>query len=1132
MLVIKEEDYNSLWAELQWPGEKFDKVMGYFRKYAGLEEGLSRERLSKLLLDLGKSCYTVRGGVNSITERGDLCWIMSGSNMLSGSQFMCLAGLLDNSTPHSTSSPAGLLRLEMIFMYYDKGNKGYWDMHDWDFLMRDIQYPAENGEKLVPYPLSSDQYINFETLKKLVDTRRLRGTSQLLRVSFENGKLEKEKSLKVIEDSSNVDKSTDNENLIFEINNPINNIEMSGLKEGDVEYVKLSEKTTYSPIIQSRGNQGEKLSSKMNIQKLQVFSPRKKNPEKKSPSKKRLQKQNSGIQEVSNVNQTTSSPRLLTSRETFAEYNTNSSAYQDGVSSYMSRIPVVPNSPSLNCTPMTGFRRSVVPNPYYTFNDGRGILVNQVTPVLPNPIQHMPYQIPVNVPHQQMPVQQFMDPISNYISPHIAAQMNKGVMHSKALDLPMVNSSSIGSEGQNDLQNFNKFQTFGQSLQNVGHSIMSMIPKVFSVPNIMVGASNYSYVSQEDIQKRGSKRLNDEEINTHFQSSPKSIINTNEQPEIKAVYGATRKVSDDHNSVMSSEAMNNGMMLPNFHSTYSNENYPMSIDLSKLNVVSLPGIPENNSNLNSYEVGNTVNEIINSEDFLEAEEVRKSNILSQEIKSKMENITKKPIRIEDVDHFFTFMEQLLYNEIIGSVGLFDKVIERHESSFQLSEKEEILIGPIMQLTTMDQLMLTFALNCVVSHQYSGNSYNQNEGVLGNGVSIDVVGEKIDSLIDLFHRIYRIMYQDLRNEVERNGDTVISSSDIDERRIQNKNSFIGYSFLPYIVKMVWEKVRAAMEGDLDMIETIKDICVVYYHYLLESNGSFVSENNSQESSQVFKYSSVEEMIEVVRQRYVVAIKMLSLNNSAKTNSAEAKKIKNQTSKKGQEPQPDRPASRIGQPSYVKSKTQSHQDHSQFKTQSKSIVQNPRQTQTQICYQNQLRGEGINLILKEVNKNVFVPVAKSRVNHSSPHYPLLTATSSPNYNLIQQESKARDVNSRVTAGGNSSRRSLVLDSGESNPNVVPCILQESVIDTENSCEYHYNKALNHQESVTSKGDIIGGPSITSFTSSANRNYLYTNNTNNNGKVPTNIASYCPAEHALTDKVPETRLERKSRIPSRIL
>ncbi|KAH8581543.1 uncharacterized protein ELE39_002001 [Cryptosporidium sp. chipmunk genotype I] len=1128
MLIIKEEDYNSLWAELQWPGEKFDKVMGYFRRYAGLEEGLSRERLSKLLLDLGKSCYTVRGGMNSMTERGDLCWIMSGTDMLSGSQFMCLAGLLDNSTPHSTSSPAGLLRLEMIFMYYDKGNKGYWNINDWELLMKDIQYPAKNGERLVPYPLAPDQYINFETLKKLVDTRRLRGTSQLLRVSFETEDSEKKANIEVIKDSNSVDKSKNVENSISDINKLSSDNKVYKLKEDNVEYVKLGEKTTYSPIIRSRGKPDEKFSSNISTQKLQVFSPRKKGPERKSPSKKRLQKQSSGIQEGFNVNQTTPSPRSLTSRGTFVEYNTKPSVYQDGVSSYMSKIPVVMNTPESNYTPRMAFRRSVVPNPYYTFSDGRVFMANQITPsVVPTPIQHIPYQIPLNASYQQVPIQQYINPTSNYIPPPIAAQMDRVIVESGASNSPIVNSSNVEAEDQTDLHNFNKFQTLGQSLQNMGQSIISMIPKVFSVPNITVGASNYSYVSQEEIQKRGGGKLN-EAINTHFQSSPKSIINTNEQPEIKSIYGPTRKASDDHNSNIGGDAISNGMMLPNFHSTYSNENYPMSIDLSKLNSITLPGIPETASNFNSYEIGNTRDEIVTKENSKEAEEVKLNKTVSQEIKSGTENNTNKPIKIEEVDHFFTFMEQLLYNEIVGSAGLFDRVLEGHESCFQLSDKEEMLIGPLMQLTTMDQFVLTFALNCVVSHQYSCNIYNQNEGVLGNGVSIDVVKEKIDCLVDLFHRIYRIMYQDLRNEVERNYNALLGSSNVDEQKAQDKESFIGYGFLPYIVKMVWEKVRAAMEGDLDIIETIKDICIVYYHYLLESNGSFASENKSQESSQVLKYSSVEEMIEIVRQRYVVAMKMLSLNNSAKTNSAEAKRIKSQISIK-EEPKPNLSASRIKQPSHALPKPQSFIDYSRIQTRGKSIGK----VQNQIHYQNQLRGGGINLILKEVNKSVFVPVAKSRANNSSPQYPLMTATSSPNYNLVQQESVAENIEKRVVVGGNSSRRSLVLDSGESNPNVIPCILQESVIDIENSSEHHHNKALNQQESVANKGDdtIRGGPSITSFTSSANSNYSYINNTNN-GKAPANIASYCPAEHILTDKIPETRLERKSRIPSRIL
>ena len=78
-------------------------------------------------------------------------------------------------------------------------------------------------------------------------------------------------------------------------------------------------------------------------------------------------------------------------------------------------------------------------------------------------------------------------------------------------------------------------------------------------------------------------------------------------------------------------------------------------------------------------------------------------------------------------------------------------------------------------------------------------------------------------------------------------------------------------------MVWEKVRAAINTDLDVVETIKDICVVYYHYLLESNESSFGEGQPDS----IKGRSVEFMIESVRRRYVVAIKMLSLNNSAKT-----------------------------------------------------------------------------------------------------------------------------------------------------------------------------------------------------------------------------------------------------------
>lgn len=1119
MLVIKEDDYNSLWAELQWPGEKFDKVMGYFRKYAGIEEGLSKEKLSKLLLDLGKSCYTVRGGVSSVTERGDLCWIMSGSDMLSGSQFMCLAGLLDNSTPHSTSSPAGLLRLEMIFMYYDKGNKGYWNIRDWELLMRDIQYPAENGEKLVPYPLPADQNISFEALKKLVDTRRLRGTSQLLRVSFESGKPEKASSLAETGQSiGGDDKPADSENSVFDVNKQTSDVQESGLKQGDIEYIKISERTTYSPIVRERrggGGYDKKFVDGLSGHKLQVFSPRKKGPERNSPSRRRMQKQSSEVREESGMGQAVSSPR------TFVNYNARPSAYQEGVSSYMSRIPLVPNSPSHNYTPRMAFRGSVAPSPYYAVSDGRMALVNRTAPsVVPGAVQHVPYHVPLGgASYHHVSTQQYLNPVPSYISPQIAVQMRKGVMDSGGSGSPaMASSSGAGSEVKSDVHNLNKLQTFGQSLQNVGQSIMSIIPKVFSVPNITVGAGNYSYVSQEDIQRRGAGVRSSESIGHHFRSSPRSIINTNEQPETRGgAYGSPGKMGGGEESNPKMDGVLGAVVaLPNFHSTYSNENYPMSIDLSKLNVVSLPIIPESGSSFNSHEVGNTGGQVAAGQSSLDEMEKQRG-------RCETGDEARRPVRIEDVDHFFTFMEQLLYNEIIGSAGLFGRILESHESSFQLTDREEALIGPIMQLTTMDQFMLTFALNCVVSHQQSGDSHAQNEGVLGSGVSIDMVSKKIEGLIGLFHRIYRIMYQDLRNGVERSGGSVLGSGSNAEQELRGSgDSFVGYSFLPYIVKMVWEKVRTAMEGDLDMIETIKDICVVYYHYLLESNGSFASQEGgrgSQESSaHAPRYSSVEEMIETVRQRYVVAMKMLSLNNSAKTSSAEAKRVRSQGSVKGGV-----------QPRQSQPEAQGHRASSQKQGRSQ-----PR------------GGEGLNLILKEVNRNVFVPVAKSRVTDSSPprRYPLLAATSYPNYNMVQQ-SKAEGIDGRraVAVGGGSSRRGLVLDSGEFNPNVVPCVLQEeSVADVENTSEHHHNKASKsgRQESVSVIGKRGGdtmesGQSFVFFASPAGGNHSYMNGGGASGSgkvVPANIASYCPAEHTLTDKVPESRLERKSRIPSRIL
>ncbi|KAF7456778.1 hypothetical protein HWI79_2639 [Cryptosporidium felis] len=1070
MLVIKEADYNSLWAELQWTGEKFERIMGYFRRYAGLEEGLSRKRLLDLLLDLGKSCYTVRGGVKSLTDRGDLCSIMSGSDMLSGSQFMCLAGLLDNSTPHSTSSPAGLLRLEMIFMYYDRGNKGYWDNYDWEMLMIDIQYPAKDGEKLVPYPLQIGQHINFDMLKRLVDTRRLRGTSQLLRVSFDSIDCEQKTTLKSI--AENMSNSGDN-NVDKEINTENSNIEnkytesgqLIDLSDNRVEYIKLDERIKYSPVSPNNGSLTERTFGITGNQRLQVFSPRKKVSERRSPSKRRPQGCKNKLQEESNFSRNAIPKSLIT----------NSNAYQEGISSYMSRIPVSINSPNPNLTPRMAFRANMAPNSHY--NDGMLVLFNQGSPsIVPNSVQNFPYQTPTHVPYHSLQHQYQQ----NYFSPQTGTQANRTSI-SGAKASHDINSRTSYQDAQSDPNNLNRLQLFGQSLQNVGQSLISMIPKVFAVPNITVGVDDYSCVSQSDVRGKVGK-LNGEFRHSQFhdlQGTPRSgLRKVNESHN----FGVSEFQITEHSSI--DDPLKNGVSLPNFHSTYSNENYPMSIDLSRLGVEALPRVPENNSNLNSRIASNIPAE--NNQkaaDFDDAKQRKSDNFAARHLDEK---IIKRPIKIEEIDHFFTFLEQLLYNEIVGSVDLFDKIAERHDSSFQLSEKEETLIGPIMQLTTMDQFLLTFALSCLVSHQRHGNLSVQNEGVLGKGVSIDEIERKIQETSDLFHRIYRIMYQDLKNEAERNCDAVFPSSNCGmEILTENGESFLGFNILPYIVRMVLEKVKTAMDGDLDMIETIKDICVVYYHYLLESNESFLQDEPLERGPKGdVKYRSVEEMIEIVRQRYVVAMKMLSLNNSAKTNSARVKNAKEHISEKV----------RAERPIY-------------------GIERN---------FEN--RGAGVSLMLRDVRKDAIVPVAKSR-DITSPHYPLQTATSSPNYFVFKQGNGGSEPENR--ARGNSSRRSLVLDSGESNPNTVPCLLQEYTSETENRNDCYYNKVFDNCDSGRRNEAKYAIPfKNTCPTEIKNYSHL------NNSKALANVASYCPTEHTLTDKVPETRLERKSRIPSRIL
>ncbi|KAK6588568.1 hypothetical protein RS030_4515 [Cryptosporidium xiaoi] len=1064
MLVIREDDYNSLWAELQWPGEKFERVMSYFRKYAGLEEGLSSKRLTKLLLDLGKSCYTVRGGLESLTERGDLCWIISGANIMSGSQFMCLAGLMDNSTPHSTNSPAGLLRLEMIFMYYDKGGKGYWDRNDWELIMKDIQYPSKNGEKLVPYPLKPDQVINFEILKKLVETRRLRGTSQLLRISFDEKDIDTSKdentNSSLMNNSVNKNKSDCkdiNDNIINHFNDNYEiKLDKNSAKVGDniqtVEYSPNSKKT------------------------LRVFSPKKKRQQKSQNE---------------------------TSKNTFTE----------SVSSYMSKIHVIPNSIVNNNSPRMTFRSEVTPSPYFVTGN-----MNKVSD----------YGLNVGY-HNQLSDNSLLTIQNNQKTPlHLMpSQISSNI---DTFGSPVVQNMAGVNDDSNELLNLNSLQNLGQSLQNIGQSLISMIPKVFPVPNITVGAGNYAYVSRVDLKNRLNNNNNSNNNNNNNNSNSNINSNSNnynndssiDPKSEKVYYNSLDNVKDDRekaNNINSTHCTRyegekynvfGNISLPNFHSTYSNDNYPMSIDLTKFKYgdsASLPTIPEINEKLNPCSVDNegevSLNrEMVTGREYIDlynknnhVENTNQSELVAKECLydnvnesgakgSNSVNKLSSPTKMEEIDYFFTFMEQLLYNEIIENSNVFDKVIEKHDSNFHLTNKEDKYFGKIMAILTMDQLLLTFALSCVISHQ--NNDYNlnqmQNKGVLGNGVAPSEINDEIDKLLGLFHRIYRIMYQDLKNEMERNHSDDNINDDND-----NSVDYTMYDDLPYVVKMVWERIKAALQDDSDKEEIMKDICIVYYHYILETNESF--SRKSENGDDKIKYHSIDEMIEIVRRRYVVAMKMLSLNNTAKNNKFTRNLTKNELGR---------------------ANTKDDKIHVGLNRIEKN---NNRHLSS---YENvSLSG---NLMHIDNNKTSRKMVSKFS---PSSKYPLLTATSSPNYSLY----KTGVGSLRMIGMGT---KKLECDSSrklfENNANyglkndLVPCLSSENLSGDIN---------LTNRESIN-KHDYIRNGDMIHF----NEGTSYPKKYANVNKVQANIASYCPAEHMLTDKIPDARLERKSRIPSRIL
>ncbi|KAL7066638.1 hypothetical protein ACR3K2_29090 [Cryptosporidium serpentis] len=938
MLDIKDNEYNSLWAELQWPSDKFERVMRCFRKYAGVNEGLDRKHLIDLLLDIGKSCYTIRGGIKSLTERGDLCSIMSGGDHINGSQFMCLAALMDNSTPHSTSSPAGMLRLQLIYLYYDNNFKGYWDSNDWYNLMTDIQYPAENSEKLVPYPLSDNQKINFNILKKLVETRRLRGTSQLLRVSFEGKKKKKYIDNRNGENISNINFEKSNLEISLDTHRSSTFCDDSNVKSKGVNNNILNESLT----------------------------------------------------------KTTSSVA-----------NSLYSGVNNNQVSYIPVIPPVPMFPVNSENTPVRFSGSYVPHPViyqntlnYSISTPSGISLGSPVPISGVPVSMISPVISQNI-YQVRPMGQ----IHNI---NLQDRRHTQMMH------PMQNIKNLQplqTLGQS-LQNIGRSlqpigQTLGKSVQSMGQSLISMIPKVLPAQS----------------------NVNTPRIYMEKKVDVKASLNSDISPRGYRHEVLEPVMEDSELNEMNLISLQHTLM-PNIHSTYSNDHYPMSIDIfkySNMQVIKDQQKLIDDKNLSpKFNLNNNIEADSNIQDGV----ANLSSEISKVSKNQKSNLNKIPAK--QITIFFTFLEQLIYENITTDMNITEVIIKKHDEMFVMDLDEMKSFGNLIIIKTMDQFMLTFALDCILNHEIM--NLEDSNTKLDSGISIDEIQEKIQKLIELYHRIYRIMYEDFKGEYKKriNSNNILNEYKNDIDKI--------YSYIPYVVKEVWNIIQKSIaDYQIDSIETIKDICVVYYHYIVDMNGK---------TNSIVKYHSIDDMIDIVKKRYILAMKMLSLNKYTKD------KVKN------------------------------------------GLLSTPKTAN--FTYMNNH--------ISKVDEPISTSYRNENFKIDSSVYPLPTATSSPI--RLKQDNLFNDASINIE---NKSRK--LLQEHYSVPSIVPCLVEaNSNFNGSNNENNEANIYINNQQGYSS-------------------NIPYKQYTSYN-KLPISSASANNSnEDLLIDRTPMARVERKSRVPSKL-
>ncbi|KAJ1606822.1 hypothetical protein OJ253_2596 [Cryptosporidium canis] len=173
LLSISSSEFEQIWREVKWDTRRVNSTLDLFSRFCGddLESLLNTADIPGGSVDAGSR--VVAGGSQLMSNhrlvallrsiaivgtenenlsgmefftRNDLCTIMTGIPYIDRKNFLRLMCLLDRSTPHTTTSPAGISRLKLVFSYYDWGWKGYLDELDWIRLRSDIMNSTYYGK--------------------------------------------------------------------------------------------------------------------------------------------------------------------------------------------------------------------------------------------------------------------------------------------------------------------------------------------------------------------------------------------------------------------------------------------------------------------------------------------------------------------------------------------------------------------------------------------------------------------------------------------------------------------------------------------------------------------------------------------------------------------------------------------------------------------------------------------------------------------------------------------------------------------------------------------------------------------------------------------------------------------------